>query len=61
MKECGKSVAGTHVQAVFAKRGYEMTIEEARKFDKDFPMLYEFGALVFYDKEGNEITLDDVR
>ena len=41
MEEKKRPVPGEAMQAAFAARGYEMTVEEARKFVEDFIKLGE--------------------
>jgi len=50
---------GEHMQRVFASRGIELTLEEARRFMETLLELYEMGVLVFHDAEGNSLEYGD--
>lgn len=50
-------VFGEGIQAAMAARGHELTLAESQEFAKSLLRLFELGALVFYDADGNEVRL----
>ena len=56
-----KHVFGEAMQEAMAKHGCELTLEESQQFSRTLLRLFELGALVFHDADGNEIKIDDHR
>lgn len=52
-------VFGEAMQAVMAKRGHELTLEEAQQLTNTLLDLIELGALVPVDTDGNTIPLPE--
>ncbi|PKQ16721.1 MAG: hypothetical protein CVT67_02825 [Actinobacteria bacterium HGW-Actinobacteria-7] len=51
-------VWGQAIQEAMAARGCEMTLEESRQFVRTLLGLFECGAFVFVDAEGNDLPWD---
>lgn len=50
-------VFGEAIQAAMAARGHELTLAESQEFAKSLLRLFELGAFIFYDADGNEVKL----
>lgn len=58
-EEADDNTPGRAMQKAMAERGCELSLDEAREFSRSLLRLFELGALVFYDADGNEIQLGE--